>query len=116
MLLGVRSDADGEAAGVVAQPVVLAEPDRAAVDLEVAMQYNDSYDEKIFSFANNINTVDGGTHLSGFRSALTRTINNLANGVSYVFTVLAANAAGQGPASKAGTARCWRSSPRMPWR
>ncbi len=39
------------------------------------MQYNDSYDEKIFSFANNINTVDGGTHLSGFRGAITRTIN-----------------------------------------
>src|SRR6187431_1529526 len=42
------------------------------------MQYNDSYDEKIFSFANNINTVDGGTHLSGFRGAITRTINNYA--------------------------------------
>jgi DNA gyrase subunit B len=43
------------------------------LSIEVSMQYNDSYDEKIFSFANNINTVDGGTHLSGFRSALTRT-------------------------------------------
>ena len=48
------------------------------LSIEVSMQYNDSYDEKIFSFANNINTVDGGTHLSGFRSALTRTINNYA--------------------------------------
>ena len=43
--------------------------------MEVALQYNDSYSESVFSFANNINTVDGGSHLSGFRSALTRTIN-----------------------------------------
>jgi len=46
------------------------------VQIEVALQYNDSYSETVFSFANNINTVDGGTHISGFRSALTRTINN----------------------------------------
>ncbi|MCD9185997.1 MAG: DNA topoisomerase (ATP-hydrolyzing) subunit B [Pyrinomonadaceae bacterium] len=45
------------------------------LSIEVSMQYNDSYDEKIFSFANNINTVDGGTHMSGFRGAITRTIN-----------------------------------------
>ena len=43
--------------------------------LEISLQYNDSYSETVFSFANNINTVDGGTHLSGFRTALTRTIN-----------------------------------------
>jgi len=43
--------------------------------MEIALQYNDSYSETVFSFANNINTVDGGTHLSGFRTALTRTIN-----------------------------------------
>ena len=46
--------------------------------IEIAMQYNDAYDEKVYTFANNINTVDGGTHLSGFRSALTRTVNNYA--------------------------------------
>src|SRR5499426_3546483 len=43
--------------------------------IEVAIQYNDAYDEKVFSFANNINTVDGGTHLSGFRSALSKAIS-----------------------------------------
>ena len=43
--------------------------------MEIALQYNDSYSETVFSFANNINTVDGGTHLSGFRTSLTRTIN-----------------------------------------
>jgi DNA gyrase subunit B len=48
---------------------------RGAVDMEIALQYNDSYAENIFAFANTINTVDGGTHLAGFRSSLTRTIN-----------------------------------------
>jgi DNA gyrase subunit B len=48
---------------------------RDAVEIDIALQYNDSYSETVFSFANNINTVDGGTHLSGFRTALTRTIN-----------------------------------------
>ena len=46
-----------------------------SLSIEVAIQYNDGYDEKVYSFANNINTVDGGSHLSGFRSAFTRTIN-----------------------------------------
>ena len=45
------------------------------LQMEIAMQYNDCYTETLFTFANNINTIDGGTHLSGFRSALTRTIN-----------------------------------------
>jgi len=49
------------------------------VEMEIALQYNDSYAENIFAFANTINTVDGGTHLAGFRSALTRTINNYAS-------------------------------------
>ena len=48
---------------------------RGQVDIEIALQYNDSYAENIFAFANTINTVDGGTHLAGFRSSLTRTIN-----------------------------------------
>lgn len=48
------------------------------LSIEVAIQYNDAYDEKVYSFANNINTVDGGTHMSGFRSAITRTINSYA--------------------------------------
>jgi DNA gyrase subunit B len=51
------------------------EVERDGVAMEIALQYNDGYSETVFSFANNINTVDGGTHLSGFRTALTRTIN-----------------------------------------
>src|SRR5664279_3606398 len=51
------------------------EDDRNGVHMEIGLQYNDAYSETVFSFANNINTVDGGTHLSGFRTALTRTIN-----------------------------------------
>ena len=53
------------------------ESDEGAV--EVAMQWNSSYQESIFSFANNINTHEGGSHLTGFRSALTRTVNKYAN-------------------------------------
>ncbi len=52
--------------------------ERDGVVAEIALQYNDGYNEIVFSFANSINTLEGGTHLSGFRSALTRTINNYA--------------------------------------
>jgi DNA gyrase subunit B len=58
---------------------VYMEGKKDTVEIEIALQYNDSYTENIFAFANTINTVDGGTHLSGFRSALTRTINNFAS-------------------------------------
>lgn len=51
------------------------EKENPNLSIEVAIQYNDGYDEKVYSFANNINTVDGGSHVSGFRSAFTRTIN-----------------------------------------
>ncbi len=52
--------------------------EKGGVEMEVSMQYNDSYDEKIFAFANNINTHEGGTHLAGFKAALTRTMNSYA--------------------------------------
>src|ERR1019366_5578727 len=52
------------------------EADKDDVHIEIGLQYNDAYSESVFSFANNINTVDGGTHLSGFRTSLTRTINS----------------------------------------
>jgi DNA gyrase subunit B len=52
--------------------------EKEGVEIEVAIQYNDGYDEKIFSFANNINTHEGGTHLIGFKAALTRTMNTYA--------------------------------------
>ncbi len=58
---------------------VYIEGKRGTVEIEIALQYNDTYGENVFAFANTINTVDGGTHLSGFRSALTRSINNFAS-------------------------------------
>ena len=60
----------------VLHPVpIFAEADKDDMHVEFAIQYNDGYAENVFTFANNINTVDGGTHLSGFRSGLTRAIN-----------------------------------------
>jgi len=65
---------------------------RENVEVEIAIQYNDGYSESVYSYVNNINTIEGGTHLTGFRTALTRTINNYAakynlvkkNGISLV--------------------------------
>ena len=58
--------------------VVYLHKERDGVDVELAMQYNDTFGETIFSYANNINTIEGGTHLTGFQTALTRTINSYA--------------------------------------
>jgi DNA gyrase subunit B len=60
---------------VLHEKPIYMEAERSGVVMEIGMQYNDAYSETVFSFANNINTVDGGSHLSGFRMALTRTIN-----------------------------------------
>src|SRR6266853_344894 len=60
---------------VLQEKPIYMEAERDGVAMEIGLQYNDAYSESVFSFANNINTVDGGTHLSGFRTALTRTIN-----------------------------------------
>lgn len=59
---------------IIPKPIYL-EGEKNAVIVEVAMQYCDTYSENIFTYVNNINTEEGGTHLSGFRKALTRTIN-----------------------------------------
>src|SRR4029079_11305250 len=55
--------------------VIYLETTRDDVGIELAMQYNDGYNDSVFSFVNNINTHEGGTHLTGFKSALTRVIN-----------------------------------------
>ncbi|WP_422928030.1 DNA topoisomerase (ATP-hydrolyzing) subunit B [Singulisphaera sp. PoT] len=64
-------------------PVVLSGKDEErAVEVEVALQYNESISESVVSYCNNINTVEGGTHLTGFRTALTRTLNTYAKGAA----------------------------------
>ena len=58
------------------------EGEKNGLQVEIAFQYNDGYSENLFSFANNINTAEGGTHLVGFKTALTRTINQYASGAN----------------------------------
>jgi DNA gyrase subunit B len=64
-----------EAKDAIHRHIVYFEGETDQGSVEVAMQWNGSYQESVFTFANNINTVEGGSHLSGFRSALTRTLN-----------------------------------------
>ncbi|MDD3840073.1 MAG: DNA topoisomerase (ATP-hydrolyzing) subunit B [Clostridia bacterium] len=63
---------------VLHQDIIYVEGKKEKMHVEISMQYNDSYTENIYSFANNINTYEGGTHLSGFKSALTRSVNDYA--------------------------------------
>lgn len=58
--------------------IIYYEADKDDVNVEISMQYTDSYQDNVFTFANNINTHEGGTHLSGFRSAMTRAVNDYA--------------------------------------
>ena len=60
---------------VLHQDIVYIDTERDGIDIELAFQYNDGYNENVFSFVNSINTHEGGTHLTGLKSALTRTIN-----------------------------------------
>ncbi len=64
-------------------PIYLANK-RDSTEVEVAIQYNNGYNESLYAFANNINTHEGGTHLTGFRSALTRSVNDYAKGLTDV--------------------------------
>ena len=63
---------------VLHQEIVYIDTERDDIEIELAFQYNDGYNENVFSFVNNINTHEGGTHLTGLKAALTRTINNYA--------------------------------------
>jgi DNA gyrase subunit B len=64
--------------GLVNEKAIYMRGEREGIDAEIALQWNDGYNPQEFSFANNINTHEGGTHLSGFRAALTRTVNSYA--------------------------------------
>ena len=68
-----------ESRNVICPDPVYFEGEKDGIHIEVAMDYNDGYSEALFTFANNINTQEGGSHLSGFRAGLTRTLNVYAN-------------------------------------
>lgn len=63
---------------VIHKPPIYIEGQRDKIIVEIAMQYNDGFNENVFSYANNINTAEGGTHITGFRSAITKVINDYA--------------------------------------
>ncbi len=65
-------------------PVISLQKSKDTVEIDVALQYNDSYQETVFSFVNAINTPEGGTHLTGFKTALTRTLNKYAEGHGFL--------------------------------
>jgi len=68
---------EGTRQALIPEPIYM-ETNKGTVPVEVAMMYNTSYSENVFSYVNNINTIEGGTHVSGFRAALTRTLKNYA--------------------------------------
>jgi DNA gyrase subunit B len=69
---------------VIHKKIINFQKEKEGIDVEVAMQYEDGYNENMYSYANNINTVEGGTHVSGFRAALTRAINNYAKNKNFL--------------------------------
>ncbi len=70
---------DATRGNTIIEDIIYIETEREGVPVEVAMQYNDSYSENVHSYVNNINTIEGGTHLTGFRRALTRTLKKYAD-------------------------------------
>ncbi len=70
---------DATRGNTIIEDIIYIETEREGIPVEVAMQYNDSYSENVHSYVNNINTIEGGTHLTGFRRALTRTLKKYAD-------------------------------------